>query len=62
MSTSYAATRPPPFFLQSTCAMHAAEGLAQHDADLLLLVRGNWSMMRSTVLAALVVCSVPNTR
>src|SRR5712691_9113462 len=59
---SRAATRPPPFFLHSVWAM-----TPRSDSDSITRIcawrsAGNWSMMRSTVDAAVVVCSVPNTR
>jgi hypothetical protein len=62
MSTSSAATRPPPIFRHRCLCDHALQRLRQHDADLRLRSVGNWSMTRSTVEAAVVVCSVPNTR
>ena len=59
---SRAATRPPPIFLQSVCEITPLS-----DSDSITRIcswrsAGNWSMMRSMVLGAVVVCSVPNTR
>src|SRR5207249_9588686 len=59
---SRAATRPPPSFLHSVCAITPLS-----DSDNITRIcdcrsAGNWSIMRSTVDAAVVVCSVPNTR
>src|SRR5207302_1782803 len=59
---SRAATRPPPSFLQSVW-----ETTPFSDSDSMTRIcacrsAGNWSMIRSTVDAAVVVCSVPNTR
>src|SRR5881397_1590835 len=59
---SRAATRPPPTFLHSVCAITPFS-----DSDNITRIcdcrsAGNWSIMRSTVDAAVVVCRVPNTR
>jgi len=61
-STSSAAMRPPPILRHSVCAMTPFS-----DSDSMIRIcacrsDGNWSMMRSTVDAAVVVWSVPNTR
>ena len=59
---SRAATRPPPIFLHSVCAI-----TPRSDSDSMTRTcdcrsAGNWSMIRSTVEAAVVVCRVPKTR
>ena len=59
---SRAATRPPPIFLQSVCAMTPRSDSASMTRICACRSAGNWSMMRSIVEAAVVVCSVPNTR
>ena len=59
---SCAATRPPPTRLSSDCEITARNDSDSIERTIGFSPAGNTSMMRSTVLAADEVCSVPNTR
>ena len=60
---SCAATRPAPPFLRSSCCATTPRRLSESIARTWCCRSpGKVSMMRSTVLCALLVCSVPNTR
>ncbi len=60
---SCAATRPlPSLSLHSVCEMTATSDSDSMARTMSFSSAGNTSMMRSIVLAALVVCRVPNTR
>ena len=59
---SCAATRPPPFFFSSVCEITARSDSDSIARTMSFSAAGNTSTIRSTVLAAEEVCSVPNTR
>jgi len=59
---SQAAVRPPPTFFSSACEITARSDSDSIERTIGFSPAGNTSMMRSMVLAALDVCSVPNTR
>ncbi len=62
MRISIAATRPPPIFLQRVWVMTPLRLSLSIIRICSCRSAGNWSMMRSTVLGAVLVCSVPKTR
>ena len=59
---SCAAMRPPPTFFSSVCEMTARSDSESMERTMSFSSPGNTSTMRSMVLAAELVCSVPNTR
>ena len=59
---SWAATRPPPMRFSSACEMTARSDSESMARTISFSWAGNTSMMRSMVLAAELVCSVPKTR
>ena len=59
---SCAAMRPPPSRFSSVCEMTARSDSESIERTISFSAAGNTSTMRSTVFAAELVCSVPNTR
>ena len=59
---SCAATRPPPIFFSSDCEITARRDSEIMERTMSFSAAGNTSTMRSMVLAAELVCSVPNTK
>ncbi len=59
---SWAAIRPPPFFFISVCEITACRDSDNIERTMDFSSAGNTSTTRSMVLAAEVVCRVPNTR
>ena len=59
---SWAAIRPPPFFFISVCETTARSDSDSIERTMSFSSPGNTSTIRSMVLAAELVCSVPNTR
>ena len=59
---SRAATRPPPFLLHNVWAMTPFSDSESITRICACRSAGNWSIIRSTVEAAVVVCRVPKTR
>ena len=62
MRISIAATRPPPIFLHRVWVMTPLRLSLSIIRICSCRSAGNWSMIRSTVLGAVLVWSVPNTR
>ncbi len=59
---SCAATRPPPIFFNSVCAITARSDSDNIERTMPFSAAGNTSIIRSIVFAAEVVCKVPKTK